>query len=118
MQIVKNIVDLWPLIIQYDVIKKKKQRMTFDLIIRQGRVLDPSHDLDQILDIGITDGKITALEANLDCPGLEEIDAEGLFVSPGWIDIHTHLYEYATPLGINPDKYCLKQGIESWFSYF
>ena len=40
----------------------------------------------------------------------EEHDACGLYVSPGWIDLHTHVYEHATELGVNVDKHCLARG--------
>ena len=40
----------------------------------------------------------------------EEYDARGLYVSPGWIDLHTHVYEHATQLGVNVDQHCLAKG--------
>lgn len=62
--------------------------------IRGGRILDPSQKLDQTGDVLIIDGKVSALGPGLDPevpPGTQEIDAKGLVVSPGWVDIHTHL---------------------------
>jgi len=62
----------------------------YDLIIRGGRVIDPSLQLEGIRDIGIADGRIAAVEANLAADAAETIDARGRLVVPGLIDIHTH----------------------------
>jgi dihydroorotase len=42
---------------------------------------------------------------------MTEFDASDLFVSPGWIDLHVHVYEHATQLGVNADRRCLARGI-------
>jgi dihydroorotase len=63
------------------------------LLIRNGRLLDPSQDLDEKLDLLIEDGLVSRTGRNLKGPGAREIDAEGLVVSPGFIDLHTHLRE-------------------------
>jgi dihydroorotase len=61
-----------------------------DLIIRGGRVIDPSLRLDGIRDVGIADGRIAAVEPNLAADAAETLDARGRLVVPGLIDIHTH----------------------------
>ena len=84
----------------------------FDLLIRGGRVIDPSQDLDAVRDVGIAGGKIARIEANI--PGdeaLEVIEAGGKIVTPGLIDIHTHVFPYVGPYGIEPDPYCLHRGV-------
>jgi dihydroorotase len=63
------------------------------ILIRGGRVLDPSADRDEIADLLIEDGKIAAIAAGLDVPGAEVIDAKGCWVAPGFVDLHTHLRE-------------------------
>ena len=61
----------------------------YDLVIANGRVMDPESGLDGVRNIGITEGKIEAIsEVSLD--GEEEIDATGLVVAPGFIDLHAH----------------------------
>ncbi|MCP3962906.1 MAG: dihydroorotase [bacterium] len=62
-------------------------------IVRGGRVIDPSQDLDRVLDVAIEDGKVAELGENLDAAGAEVTDAAGLVVTPGLIDIHVHLRE-------------------------
>lgn len=63
--------------------------MSFSMNIRGGRVIDPASGRDEIGDVHIADGKFSASPA----PGAEEIDARGLVVCPGLIDIHVHLRE-------------------------
>jgi len=62
----------------------------FDLIIRGGRVIDPSLRIDAVRDVAILDGRIAAVEANLAADAAQMIDARGRLVVPGLIDIHTH----------------------------
>ena len=62
----------------------------YDLVIKGGRVIDPSLRLDAVRDIGITNGRIAAVEASLAADATETIDARGKLVVPGLIDIHTH----------------------------
>ena len=63
---------------------------SFDLIIRGGRVIDPSLRLSAIRDVAIAGGRIAAVEASLAADAAETIDARGRLVVPGLLDIHTH----------------------------
>ncbi len=80
----------------------------FDLIIRGGRVLDASQNMDRVADVAIRDGRIAAIERSFTAPkGKEEvIDARGKLVTPGLIDIHTHLADKEMPPGT-----CLADGV-------
>jgi dihydroorotase len=62
----------------------------YDLVIKGGRVLDPSLRLDAIRDVAIAGGRIAAVEANIADEAAETIDARGKVVVPGLIDIHSH----------------------------
>ena len=70
--------------------------MNFDLLLKGGHVIDPANDIDGSMDVGISDGKIAAVTADIPAAQAQTtIQVDGLFVTPGLVDIHVHLY--ATP---------------------
>ena len=85
----------------------------FDLIVRGGRIVDPSQNLDTVTDIGITGPRVSAIGPDLTRQGVRGavIDARGLLVTPGWIDLHTHVYWGVAPLGVEADPHCLQRGV-------
>ena len=80
----------------------------FDLVIANGRVMDPESGVDAILDIGVRDGRIEALSAQ-PLTGAQRVDATGLVVAPGFINLHWH--------GVEPhsDTYQAMDGITASF---
>jgi N-acyl-D-aspartate/D-glutamate deacylase len=68
----------------------------YDLIIRNGHVVDGSGGKSGILDVAVKDGLIQAVGENLPDTALNEIDAAGLIVTPGFVDVHTHYDGQAT----------------------
>ena len=80
--------------------------MPFDLILRGGRLIDPSQKLDAVADIAFADGKVAAIGGELrSVPGTDVRDAAGLIVTPGLIDLHTHVYWGGTSLGIDAEEF-------------
>ena len=71
------------------------QPATYDLVIRGGRVVDPETGLDAVRNVGIAAGRVTAVTAE-PLTASATIDASGLVVSPGFIDLHTHVNDAAT----------------------
>lgn len=89
--------------------------MHFDLVIRGGEVVDPGGGLLGKLDVGIRDGIIAAVDRTL--PTQEAgatLDAEGRIVTPGLLDLHTHVYWGATYWGIEPDPVAALTGVTTW----
>jgi len=77
----------------------------FDLVIKGGDVLDPSQSLRGRRDIGIRFGMIEALEADIPAArALRLLDASGKLVTPGLVDLHTHVFPYGSAIGIPADE--------------
>ena len=84
----------------------------FDWLIRGGRVIDPANGLDGPFDVAVSNGRIAAVDANLDSGSARNTyDAGGKLVTPGLVDLHAHTYDLVTPLGIDADHYCLGRGV-------
>ena len=80
-----------------------------DLILRKARVIDPSQDLDEIVDVAVEAGRIAQIGKDLPASnGCAEEDLTGLYMCPGLVDLHGHWYE-GSAFGIDPDL-CLNHG--------
>jgi dihydroorotase len=79
--------------------------MSFDLVLQNARVIDPSQGLDGVLDIAFARGKVAAIGSGLPTEGAEASDLTGLIVTPGLIDLHTHVYWGGTSLGVDAEDY-------------
>jgi len=76
--------------------------MTLDLVLRGGRVVDPSQGIDSIMDVGFQGGRVAELGQRLS--GADVRDVAGEIVTPGLIDLHTHVYWGGTSLGVDPSR--------------
>jgi len=84
---------------------------TFDLLIEGGTVVDPSQNLHTAMDVAIKDGKIAEVSKNIPKErALKVISAKDRIVTPGFIDVHTHVFE-GVGIGTNADHYCLSRGV-------
>jgi dihydroorotase len=79
--------------------------MSFGLVLRNARVIDPSQGLDGVLDVAFAHGKVAAIGPGLPTEGAEVSDLAGLIVTPGLIDLHTHVYWGGTSLGVDAEDY-------------
>lgn len=85
--------------------------MKFDLLLRGGRVVDPATGLDAPRDVAIAGGRIAAIEAEIAAERADKvIDAAGCLVTPGLIDLHSHVYWGGTSLGVDADRLAAKSG--------
>lgn len=81
----------------------------YDLVVKGGRVIDPSLRINAVRDLAIVGDRIVAVEPDLDSGGAEVIDARGRLVVPGFLDVHTHYARDAEgPL------ICLEEGVTGW----
>lgn len=86
--------------------------MTYDILIRQGEVIDPSQKLRGVRDVAIQDGRIAAVAERLpEASARHTLDARGLYVVPGLIDLHVHVYRDHMPLGLDADSLCAAGGV-------
>ena len=78
--------------------RKTLSAADFDLAIRGGRVIDPAQRIDRVMDVAIRGGKIAALGQNIPASSaMESIDASGMLVVPGLIDVHLHARDAELP---------------------
>jgi dihydroorotase len=95
------------------------QAQQYDLLVRNGHVIDPKNNIDGKMDIAIKDGKIAKVAGSIPAEqSVKVIDASGLIVAPGLIDIHTHVFVGGKPetfadgfLSVSPDDFTLKAGV-------
>ena len=74
----------------------------FDLVISGGRVIDPSQSIDRVTDVAFKDGKVAAVGDGLAARAAHVEQAKDRIVTPGLIDLHTHVYWGGTSLGVDP----------------
>ncbi|NTU22114.1 amidohydrolase/deacetylase family metallohydrolase [Brevibacillus sp. HB1.2] len=93
--------------------------MKVDLLIRNGRVIDPSQNVNGHYDLAIREGRIVGLyekgkttdDQGMNLESKETIDAEGYVVTPGLIDLHAHVFPTKTSLGVVADRVGVEQGV-------
>src|SRR5580704_16934610 len=85
--------------------------MSFDLVLRNGRVIDPSQKIDGVTDVAFSGGKVAAIGDGLDAGGADVRNVAGRIVTPGLIDLHTHVYWGGTSLGIDAEMFARKSAV-------
>ena len=89
--------------------------MHYDLVLKNGRVIDPSQNLDGIADVAFADGRVAAVGANLAIAGDADVqDVSGRIVAPGFIDLHTHVYWGGTSLGVDAGDVAWRSGVTTF----
>jgi dihydroorotase len=93
--------------------------MKYDLLLKRGHVIDPLNNVNEVNDVAISKGKIAAVASNIDSSeAVKVIDISGLYLTPGLVDIHCHLYpttgmrgSWAGDLSVFPDGFSFRSGI-------
>ncbi len=92
---------------------------TYDLLIKGGHVIDPKNNIDRVMDVAIAGGKIARVAENIPESSARRVaKAGGLFVTPGLVDIHVHVYAgtgqkraYTGDLSVYPDGFSFRSGV-------
>ena len=89
--------------------------MRFDLLIKGGEVVDPGGGHEGRLDVAIERGRIAAVDAGIPADSaFRVVEAEGQYVTPGLVDLHTHVFHKVTYWGIDPDPTGSTSGVTTW----
>ena len=87
-------------------------RVSYDLLIAGGRVIDPGQNLSAVRDVAILHGRVARIAENIPHTQARSVfDATDKIVTPGLIDLHSHVYEHGTPLGVNSDRVGIEAGV-------
>jgi len=93
---------------------------TYDIVIKGGHVIDPKNNTDEVMDVAILDGKIARLSKSIDATSATQVvNAKGMYVTPGLIDIHGHVFFGTEPghylsnglSAIMPDGFTFRTGV-------
>ena len=84
----------------------------YDLLISGGTVVDPAQGLEAPRDVAIAGGRVRAVAEHIDAAQASQvIDAKGLLVTPGLVDVHVHVYDGVSHYGVDADTYVLPSGV-------
>ena len=89
------------------------------MILKGGHVIDPKNHIDATMDVAVKEGLIAEVSPHIDpAQAVKTIDAKGLYVTPGLVDIHVHVYagtgerrSYAGDNSVYPDGYTFRVGV-------
>ena len=91
----------------------------YDVLLKGGHVIDPRNDVNRRMDVAVTAGKIARVAENIAASEAKKVvDVTGLYVTPGLVDIHVHVYtgpdplaEYTGDRSVAPDGFTFRSGV-------
>ena len=87
----------------------------FDLLVKNGTVIDPGAGQSGQLDVAVRRGKVEAVDANISASSSAVVlDATDRLVTPGLVDLHSHVYAGVTAYGLDPDPIASVTGVTTW----
>src|SRR6266542_2986152 len=100
-------------------VSQSAAQQKYDLLLKGGHVIDPKNGVSAVRDVAIAGGKVAAVAAKIDpAEAFKVVDVSGLYVTPGLIDIHVHVFagtgekgSYAGDNSLYPDGYTLRVGV-------
>jgi dihydroorotase len=92
---------LFSLILSLFILLNNLTAQQYSIVIKGGHLIDPKNNIDEIMDIAVSNGKVAKLDKNIDGKlGKQVVNAQGMYVTPGLIDMHAHVFA-----GTEPDHY-------------
>jgi dihydroorotase len=89
-------------------------RPQYDLLLKGGHVIDPKNNINGRMDVAVQNGKVARVSANIPAAeAVKTVDVTGLYVTPGLIDLHVHVYMWREPGGeaVQPDAFSFRSGV-------
>ena len=96
------------------------QAQQYAIVIKSGHIIDPKNNINEVMDIAINDGKIVIVTKNIDTrQAIQIVDAKGMYITPGLIDIHGHFFYGTDPdnafsngtKAVPPDGFTFRAGV-------
>ncbi len=95
------------------------QAQTYSILIKGGHIIDAKNNINEVMDVAIHDGKIAKVAKNIDVTmGMQIVNAKGMYVTPGLIDLHTHVFagsengSYSNGnAALSPDGFTFRSGV-------
>jgi dihydroorotase len=86
---------------------------SYDLVLQGGHVIDPKNNIDAVMDVAVANGKIARTGPGLAAHAAKAVDVSGLYVTPGLIDIHAHVYLWQNLKGegVQADGFSFRSGV-------
>src|SRR5919108_3794139 len=111
---------VWPvLLVVLLAVPDARAQVRYQLLLKGGHVIDPRNQLDAVMDVAVADGKIAAVRAAVDpAEAMTVVDVSGLYVTPGLIDVHVHVFAttgmrdaWAGDNSVLPDELSFRTGV-------
>jgi dihydroorotase len=108
------------LLVAFFLVASSMQAQVYSLVIKGGQVIDPKNGINEVMDVAVLDGKIASVAKNIDASNAKQvINAKGMIVAPGLIDIHGHVFAGTQPdhalsdgnSALMPDGYTFRVGV-------
>src|SRR5258705_4325667 len=89
--------------------------MPFDLLVKGGEVIDPGSGRRGLFDVAVNRNRIAAVDRDIPASqAARVVDATGKIVTPGLIDLHTHVFHGCSYWGVRPDPVASRSGVTTW----
>ena len=112
--------SLYSILILLSLFASSINAQPYSIVIKGGHLIDPKNNIDAVMDVAITDGKVVRVAKTIDATGAKQVvDAKGMYVTPGLIDIHGHVFYGTEPdhylsnglVAVSPDGFTFRVGV-------